>query len=460
MDREGIRKRHGRLQIGSAAALGALTLGLALAPRVRAADNELTLSGNVRIRQEYLDGQYRPGYDAEDQMLAMRSDVLAQWKHGDWTLAAMISDSRAYETGEGSYLTVNEVNALEPVQLNVQRRFAAPFGEGSSASVMLGRFTLNLGSRRLISSDDYRNTPQGSTGVFTQMQFSNRAQWSLFYVLPQQRLPSDFDSLLDNEVQLDREGWDQQLWGTFFSTPGLLPGAQTEFEYVGFREKDHGSHATRDRDLHNFGVRALRVPAAGRYDFDLEGIYQTGSVSSGSSATAARLDVDAYLLHVAIGYSFNASWKPRLSLQLNRATGDEAGGKYHRFDTLFGSRSADFAPSGIYGMVGRTNIDLAGFRLEVAPTARLDGYATIFGLWAADRHDTFSTSGIGDPSGNSGSFAGTQFQARARYWILPKKLRAQVDMVWVDRGELLRDAPNASPHGNPLYGALALTWSF
>jgi hypothetical protein len=421
----------------------------------------LSLSGNVRVRQENLWGQYRPGYDAEDQMLAMRSDILAQLKHEGWTLAAMLSDSRAYETGTGSYLTANEVNTLEPVQLSVQRDFKAPFGEGSSATVLLGRFLLNIGSRRLVASDDFRNTPQGSTGVYTDVHFSNHTQWSLFYVQPQQRRPDDFASLLDNEVELDHSGKDQQMWGMLLSRPGLLPGDTLgEILYVGFREEDNGARATRDRDLHSISLRALRAPAARQADFEVEGIYQTGNVSSGTSASASHLDVDAYMLHTAVGYSFDAAWKPRLSLQFDYASGDGTSADYQRFDTLFGMRSADFAPSGIYGMLARTNIQLTGLRLEARPSPRLDFYVTGFWLWAADRHDNFSSSGIGDPSGNSGSYAGYQLDGRARYWIVPQKLRAQLNMTWVQRGELLRDAPNASPHGNPLYGALALTWSF
>jgi hypothetical protein len=442
-------------------ALGLLAAAASSARLGAAESSSFSLSGNVRVRQEYLAGQYRTGYDADDQMLAMRSDVLAQWKHDGWTLAAMLSDSRAYETGTGSYLTANEVNTLEPVQLSVQRDFAEPFGKGSSATVMLGRFLLNVGSRRLVASDEFRNTPQGSTGLYTDLHFSNRTQWSLFYVLPQQRRPDDFESLLDNETELDHEGGDQQMWGTLLSRPDLLPGGiQGEILYVGFREKDHGSRATRDRDLHSFSLRALRAPATGRNDFEVEGIYQTGTTSTASSASAASADVNAYMVHAAAGYSFDTAWKPRLSLQFDYASGDGTGTDYQRFDTLFGMRSADFAPSGIYGMLGRANIQLAGLRLEAKPSPRFDTYLTWFWLWAADRHDTFATSGIGDRSGNSGSYAGYQLDFRARYWIVPQKLRAQLSTTWVQRGELLRDAPNASPHGNPLYGALALTWSF
>lgn len=444
-----------------AAFLPAILAVFAAAPaRVLAADEPaFSITGSIRVRQEILDGQYRPGYDGRDNMAAIRSSLQARWHFGDWRLLAELSDSRAYETAEGSYLTANEVNTMEPVQLSLQRRFHEPFGAGSEATLELGRMEINLGSRRLVASDSFRNTPQGSTGLRADLIFASRLQWSLLYVLPQQRRPDDFDSLLDNEVQLDHEGWDQQMWGTLLSKPDLFPGVLGEFIYVGFDERDHGSRQTRDRNLQSFGVRALRSPAPGHADFEAEAIWQTGSTSAGSSPTALRADVDAWFLRAVAGYSFTAPGKPRVAIELNHASGDGPGGKYQRFDTLFGMRSGDYAPSGIYAMLGRTNVQSIVLRGEASWT-RLDAYATWSWLWAADRHDTFATSGIGDPAGNSGIYAGQQFDMRARYWIFPRTLRAELNLTWFMRDDLLLNAPNASPHGNPLFGAFALVWTF
>src|SRR3546814_15575078 len=59
---------------------------------------------------------------------------------------------------------------------------------------------------------------------------------------------------------------------------------------------------------------------------------------------------------VDAGYSFGGSWKPRLSLEFDRASGDRRGGRQGRFDTLFGMRRADLAPAGLYNALARTNI--------------------------------------------------------------------------------------------------------
>ncbi len=442
---------------------GLLAMALAAPGRTpQAAEaSSLKLSASMRIRQESLDGQYRPGFDDKDDLLALRSSAMAEWTHGAWKLVGEISDSRGYDTDAGSALTNNDVNAFEPVQAYVSRDFAEPFGKGSAITVQAGRMLVNLGSRRLVASDDFRNTPQGSTGIRTDLRLASKTQWTVFYLMPQQRRPDDFASLRDNEVALDHEGQDLRFWGTMASKPGLLPGgAMGEFTYVRLQEGDNGARVTRNRNLHTLSLRAIRDSKAGQGDYELEGIVQTGDIRASTAANAAKLDVNAWFMHADAGYTFAVQGKPRLSAEFDYASGDGPGADYQRFDTLFGMRRADLAPSGIYTAIGRTNLQTIGLRLEATPTARLDVMGTWRLLWAADRHDSFSTTGIRDASGASGSFAGQQLDGRVRYWIVPQRLRAEVNGVWLMRAGLLRNAPNSSPHGDTHYLAAAITLTY
>jgi hypothetical protein len=435
-------------------------MSLSGSPLCAAETSTFKVSGSIRIRQESLWGQYRPGFDAQDDILGLRSSLLAEWTHGAWKVAGELSDSRVYDTDAGSVLSANDVNAFEPVQAYVSYEFRAPFGKGTSTTVQAGRFLMNLGSRRLIASDDFRNTPQGSTGIRADVKLVDKSQGTFFYVLPQQRRPDDFASVRDNEVDLDHEGQDQRLWGAVLSKPGLLPGgAMGEFTYVRFEERD-GGRATRNRDLHNIGVRALRDPKVGQFDYELEGILQSGHIRASTAPAAAELDVKAHFVHADSGYTFASTGKPRLSVEYDRASGDGPSAHYTRFDTLFGMRRADLAPSGIYGLVGRANLESLGLRLEITPTARFDAMATWHTLWAEDSRDSFSTSGIRDASGASGSRAGQQVDVRLRYWVVPQHVRAEFNGVWFDRAGLMRDAPNASTHGNTTYLTAAITLSF
>jgi hypothetical protein len=148
-------------------------------------NSALKLSGSIRARYEVLEGQFRPGLPDDDEIIGLRSSLTADWTHGHWRLLGELGDSRAYLTGDGGVVTVAEVNAFEPVQAFVAREFRGAFGTGSSATAQLGRFTLNLGSRRLVASDEYRNTQNGYTGLRVDMRLPSKAQATLIYVLPQ-----------------------------------------------------------------------------------------------------------------------------------------------------------------------------------------------------------------------------------------------------------------------------------
>jgi hypothetical protein len=233
-----------------------------------------------------------------------------------------------------------------------------------------------------------------------------------------------------------------------------------EAGFVRFLEHDTPGRPTRNRGLGNFSARLIREPAPGEWDYELEGIAQRGNVRAGTAPGAARLAVRSRFIHADLGYTLAGSWKPHVNVEFDYASGDGPGGRFSRFDTLYGMRRSDFAPSGIYAALARSNISALGLRLEGAPTKRLDVLATWKWLWAADRRDSFSATGIRDASGAAGRFAGQQFDGRLRYWIVPRRLRAEITTVWLMRGRLLRRAPNASPHGDTHFGAASITLSF
>ncbi|MEO8307106.1 MAG: alginate export family protein [Pseudomonadota bacterium] len=418
------------------------------------------IAGSVRMREDILDGQFRPGFNENQDLFSMRSTLLAEWKHDNWRLGAELYDSRAYGADAGDLLSTGEVNAFEFVQAYAVRNFPDALGKDTSAQVQVGRFTMNLGSRRLVAADDFRNTTSGYTGVRADFSLRNKTAITAFYTLPQERRPDDIDSLRHNDIQMDHESFDLQLWGLLASKSGLPGRLTAEAEYVGLKEADEPGRPTRNRDLSSFSGRVIRDPKPGEFDYEAEGIVQTGSIRSSAAANASLQDVSAWFVHVDAGRTFDLNGKPRLSLEYDYATGDDSSTSYGRFDTLFGMRRADLAPSSIYALLGRTNLQTLGLRLESAVTPRLDGFAAARAIWAASATDQFSTSGVRDASGASGRFGGYQFDARIRYWLVPQTLRAEFNGDWLLKRGLLRDAPNATPYGNTLFLSFAVTASF
>ena len=418
------------------------------------------VSGSVRVRYEALDGQFRPGLAPRDDLWSLRSTLFAEWNPGPFRVAGEVYDSRAYGAGPGGVLTTGEVNTLEPVQLYLAADIDRPLGDRSKLTLQAGRFTLNLGSRRLVAADDYRNTTNGYTGVRADLRLADRTSATVFYTLPQQRRPDAREELEDNRFELDREDGSQRLYGGYISRRLPGGGGLAEVGYVRFRETDRGDRPTRDRDLHTLSARLITEPKAGRFDYEAELIRQTGSIRAGLQATAPKLDVEAWFLHADAGYTVQHPWRPRLSAEYDRATGDRPGGRYSRFDTLYGMRRADLAPSGIYAALGRTNLETLGVRLEATPSKRFDVFASGRALWADSATDSFSTTGVRDPTGASGRFAGYQVEGRARYWLIPDALRAELNAAVLRRDGLLARAPNANPYGDTRYVSLALTASF
>ena len=229
-------------------------------PAAAAEDQGLTLSGNARLRYEALAGQARAGLDDRIDIVSLRTVLAADWRQGPVHVGVELWDSRIWGGHPGEGIGTGEVNTFEPVQAYVTADLGPVLGEGSKTSVQLGRFMLNLGARRLVAADDYRNTTNGYTGARVDLATAQGGSATLIYVLPQQRRPDDEASVLDNDFALDREGFDLQLWGGY-GAQRLSKSSFAEIGYFRLRERDRPGRPTRDRDLHSISLRLMRDPA-------------------------------------------------------------------------------------------------------------------------------------------------------------------------------------------------------
>ncbi|OJU10465.1 MAG: hypothetical protein BGN86_00570 [Caulobacterales bacterium 68-7] len=424
-----------------------------------AAPSNLKLSGTFRARYETIDSAARAGVPRNEDYITLRTTLFAEYAAGPLRIGGELWDSRIYDADLPSSAGANEVNTFEPVQAYAAVDLKDPLGLPGKATLQAGRFLLNIGSRRLVAADDYRNTTNGYTGLrgdFLGRDFSLTA----YAVTPQIRLPDSQADVLDNRARLDKETNDTLLWGALVDR-NVSKATTLEFGYVGFKEQDAVGRPTRDRDLATFTGRVLRNPAPERFDIDAEVGYQTGSVSSSALPGATTLDAEAGFFHLRAGYSFADAWKSHVSFDYDWVEGDDSGPKYRRFDTLFGMRRADFSPGGLYSLVGRANISSPGARWEATFDRRWDGMLSYHPMWLASSTDSFSNSNVRDATGRSGDFAGHQWDGRVRYWLVPGSVRLEGVYILVNKGRFLREAPNA-PSGdrNTNYLALIVTSTF
>jgi hypothetical protein len=417
---------------------------------------DFRLSGEIRIRGESLENDFRPGSGRSHTILAIRSTILAEYRTSPLRFAVEIMDSRIYGADPATPIGANDVNALEPVQAYVAADLGGVFGQRTDASLLAGRFTMDLGNRRLVARNAFRNTTNAYTGLRLDVETPHKGRVVAFYTLPVVRLPADKEALLDNSVALDRESFDLRFWGAYLTAPRIGRNL-LELYYLGLKERDSPRAATRDRHLHTVGFRAHARPAPGQFDHEVEAAYQFGAISAATAAAAPRLDVSAWFVGARVGYQFDAPWRPRIAIEYDRASGDRGGGKYNRFDTLFGARRFEFGPTGIYGALGRSNMSAPGLRFEVTPDDRWDGFVSYRAAWLDSPADSFATTQLRDPTGAAGTFFGHQVEARVRYWIVPRRLQIDAGAAFLRRGRFLREAPNTNGFGDPRYGYLALT---
>lgn len=428
----------------------------AVAPAAASAQQDrdgLEVDGSIRARVEAIDGEFRPATD-DTAALLLRTFVHAEYRTGAFRVGGELEDARVYAERRHSSVGTTEVDTVEPVQAYV----GVDLG---TTSVEAGRFTMDLGSRRLVSRQSFRN----STNAFTGARFDWRPApgdgITAFWTMPQQRLPDDRDGLLDNAVALDRQTGALQFFGGEATKAHVVGQATADLYVYRLAERDDRDVLTRNRRLWTLGGRLLRAPRRGAFDAEIEGAWQGGTARATTAATdLTDLPVSAYFLHARIGRTLATAWSPRLSVAYDLASGDGRSRTYSRFDTLFGARAFEFGPSSFYGPVGRANLSSPEVRLEATPDKRWDGYVAVRPLWLASATDSFSNTGVRDATGRSGRYAGTQIEARARYWLVPKTLRLSAGAALLAKGRFLDDAPNAPSTGDTHYGYMEATFSF
>jgi hypothetical protein len=407
----------------------------------------LSLSADHRARYEYLDNQFRALRSGSDEIVALRTRVRARLRLTDWLSAgAEFQDSRVYLDDDDTLLDTTFVNAAELLRAYLELSLDGPFGGRQSAQ--LGRLTMDVGSRRLVAKNLFRNTRNAFTGIDWRWREGKARELRAFYTLPVRRLPWEPERLRDNEVEFDEESFDLQFWGLFYADE--LPwGDAGELYGFGLYERDFhvgaGDKSIPGRRLGTTGARLLRAPREGHFDYELESVLQFGASRSLIEGSRS-LDHFAYYQHVTLGYTFARPWSPRLLVHYDYASGDRDpyDGSNERFDTLFGARRFEYGPTSLYGAFARANMNTPAMRLELKPAAKWTAFADYRAVWLASDRDAWAGTGVRDPSGDSGSFVGQQVELRVGWKPLPGNLLLEAGYAHLFAGEFIDDAPNAN----------------
>ena len=434
-----------------------LTLGGAL----DLPDN-IRVEGSIRPRYEALGNPFVAGRTEDDEFLGVQTELRAELDVAPTlTIGGELLDSR-FIAGNETGGAASEIDTLEPAQLYLSWRPDDFLADGASLDLTAGRFTMDVGSRRLVARANYRSIMVSFDGVRAIWASADDLKITLAYTASVGRAPSDAASAIDNEVALN-----PSLDHTRFAVAHLdapLPFSMRGEVYLLDLDEEDGPEAeTRDRDLATLGVRLRKGREDNQFDFDLEYAHQSGSVHATASALdTTSLDHTAEMAHAEIGFSFEAPWSPRLALQYDFASGDRSptDGDNQRFDPLFGDRAFEFGPTSIFGFISRSNLSSPGIRLEVRPDSASDAYIMARDVGLDSTTDSLANSGVRDAAGLSGDHAGLQIEGRYRRWLVKDSVRLSLGAATLLAGDFLEDAPNARRRGDPIYGYTELTWTF
>ena len=242
------------------------------------------LSGDHRTRYERLSNQFRAGLDGVAHALMLRTRVSAELDAGRFRLRAELQDSRAHLADSVAALTTSMVNPLELLQAHVEIPLDGLFQRDSRSILRAGRFTMDIGGRRLVSRNRFRNTSDGFTGVEWHWTGADQSRVRAFHTLPVERRVSG--NILDNSPRFDKEWRSVRFWGVHFSRPALPWGGRDggEAYYYGLDEVDAPGLATADRHLHTIGVRFHRPANVAGFDYEIESAFQFGRSRASRSA--------------------------------------------------------------------------------------------------------------------------------------------------------------------------------
>ncbi|MDX2011446.1 MAG: alginate export family protein [Myxococcaceae bacterium] len=371
----------------------------------------VALSLEHRTRLEHLDDDPRAPTPSPRTAISLRTLLKLELTPGPFRGALELADSRAW-ANDPALLNDRLVNPLEPLNAHVGLALGA-------LRLDLGRHTIDLGSRRLVARNDFRNTINAFTGLDASYRRSGHAVRA-FAVVPVIREPRAGPALVRNDVVLDRENFDALLVGLAWAAPPSR-AFTVDAALVGLVERD-GFTASSDRRLVTASFRLLRPPSPATVDGQLELFGQAGVVR----ATTAPTDTTdrthlAASLHATVGYTAQAPLQPRLAALIDLATGDDnpGDGRSTRFDPLFGARRFEFGPTGVWGLLSRANLVSPGVRLLLQPTPALELFAAWRPAWLWSRHDAWAATGL--TGSDAQPFLGHHLEGRFR-WTPPDSL--------------------------------------
>jgi hypothetical protein len=352
---------------------------------------------DARIRYELRENDYRTPTLVSDDALFTRTLVYVGVREiiDPVRFAVEFQDSQRAITDRPVMST--DINVTDILQAHADLHFEDAI-DGQPITVQFGRMTFDAVDRRLIARNRFRNVINSFDGVRLQ--------------LGAEKGPWEVDAFALRTVLRDADGLDRSsnnslLFGVTTYWRRGSPGIQLEPFWL-LTNRTPAPGVSLSQNQHTFGVHGFGQWDDSHWDYDLSVAGQLGLRGKDSVA--------AWALHGEVGYTWDTSWKPRLGLWVNAASGDQkpGDGTTQSFDPLYG---ATFSFYGYTGYFIWNNLINPSLRLSIQPTSRLRAELIYRTIWLESSRDVWLRGERGNPMGQNGDFVGQEIDMRISYGL-------------------------------------------
>jgi hypothetical protein len=326
-------------------------------------------------------------------------------------------------------------------------------------TLKVGRQILSYGDERLIGAFDWNNI--GRTFDAVKLRWEEEAWWldafASSVVVPERGSYNQTD--LFNRNGTDRE---QVFSGLYFSTGAIAPQT-TDLYVLHFHENATARFAPNplgDTNFFTLGARIKSKPGAfaprgeeglakdGKtpvhpapprpvgFDYDGEFAYQIGNVLG--------MDLAAFAVHAATGYTFDHAWLPRLGLAYNYGSGDDepADKDIQTFQNLFPTNHKFYGQMDVFSW---QNIHDLEVRAKAQPLKAVTLKAEYHAFWLETTEDVWyrangvtAVRSLTPAAREAGNYAGSEIDLLVQ-WNVNKYLQVEAGYSHFFAGDYLAD---------------------
>ncbi|WP_028223370.1 alginate export family protein [Paraburkholderia oxyphila] len=377
----------------------------------------LSLGVNLRERMETNNAAlFGIGSAQSDTYLIQRVEVHADAHLAEhWQFFFQLEDARAWGK--------NAVTPVDKNPLDIEQAFVTYTNSlgGGTFKFRVGRQEMAFDLQRFVSVRDGPNVRQAFDALWADYEY-HKWRFIAYATQPvQYRDATVFDDVSNRDFTFSGVRFERQSVG-----PGDLSGYWSRYNRSNGQYLD--AHGPERRDVWDLRYTGTH----GRFDWDLEGMLQTGTVGNST--------IGAWAFGSIAGYKLDTAWSPRVAVQLDAASGDPHpnDGRVETFNPLF--------PNGYYftlaGYTGYTNLIHIKPSITLNPTSNLALLGSLGFQWRETTGDAVYQQGMQVVPGTAGKgslWTGMYVQLRAD-WTIAANLIGSIEAVHFQVGNSLRQA--------------------